>query len=311
MSTFVYTKNFFITISIVIVVVTAVFISSIHKVYKESRNSDLLGMANDKDAQVDYPLHTTVLFDESSFYKSVSTASSIDRVVDYHIYGGVIPHHLLPSFVISDFFRSLSNQEIKTVVIIGPDHYETGKANIVTSLYAWDTRFGALYPDTTIINTLVGNRVLATDDETVSKDHAVSGIVPFIKYYLPESKIVPVLMSGDTSKEEVTKFIETLHKNYSDNMLIVASVDFSHYLNSEEARRNDDVTLKIIKEFNYDSLFELNSDYLDSPGSVASVMMLMQRLGKTNTEILQHLNSGDITGNEYTETTSYFSIFYY
>lgn len=277
---------------------------------KTQDEASLLGVSSDS-LPPDQHIHRNLPFDKSDFFKAVLEADDLNRDLNYHVYGGVIPHHLLPSFVIADFFKNLSSQEIHTVVLIGPDHYEGGTKNIITSSYCWETDFGVVEPDLKIINGLVGSGVLETDEETVENDHAIYGILPFIKYYIPDTKIVPVLVSGHSSKKEIEAFVESLSKYYGENVIVVASVDFSHYLNSDEAQENDKETISIIKKYDYEKLFDLNNDFIDSPASMVAVMMIMQKYGKTNMEILQHLNSSDITKNVYGETTSYFSIYYY
>jgi AmmeMemoRadiSam system protein B len=277
---------------------------------KPQDDAELLGISNEILFS-DQNVHRNLPFDKNDFFKAVLEASDLNRDLNYHVYGGVIPHHLLPSFVIADFFKNISHQKIQTIVLIGPDHYEEGSKHIITSSYYWETDFGIIEPDLKTINGLVSNKVLEIDEKTVRNDHSIYGILPFIKYYIPDAKIVPVLVSGYSSKEEIELFVESSSKYYSDNMIVVASVDFSHYLNSEEARANDKETISIIERYDYEKLFNLNSDFIDSPASMAVVMMMMQKYGKTNMEILQHLNSSDITRNVYGETTSYFSIYYY
>lgn len=307
-------KNLFFTVIFLLILNLCVgyfylFLSK-ENVQKVSVESNLLG-TTDEVSISEQLVHRKLPFDKSDFFKAVLEANDLDRYIDYHVYGGVIPHHLLPSFVIADFFKGISNQKIGTVVLIGPDHYEKGDKNIVTSQYAWETEFGIIEPDLKTIDWLVSSRSAGIDENTVLNDHAIYGILPFIKYYIPDAKIVPVLVSGYSSKEEVEFFIENLAKFYDDDLIVVASVDFSHYLNSDEARKNDEETISVIKNFDYDTLLGFNNDFIDSPVSVASVMMMMEKLKKTNMTILQHLNASDITGNAYEETTSYFSIYYH
>jgi MEMO1 family protein len=96
---------------------------------------------------------------------------------------------------------------------------------------------------------------------------------------------------------------------YKDT-LILDSVDFSHYLTAAQAERNDKKTLDIMQRFDYPSLFTLNNDYVDSPPSIGVFLMAMQALGATDSTMLYNTNSGFLEGNDYIQTTSYFSIMY-
>ncbi len=225
--------------------------------------------------------------------------------------GGIIPHHLLVSDVIADFFSRLSTQKPTTIILVGPNHYERGNFEALTSLYDWETPLGIVHADESIIGALIGSQLVVVDEKTLPDDHSLSAIMPFIKYYLPDAKVVPILVSRSLSKEESEILATKLSSLFNDNTVVVASVDFSHYLSSTEARDKDEITLQILKEFDYQRLYLLDNDYLDSPASVGILLMTMQKLGSTNMEILFHTNSGEILNNKFIPTTSYFEIVYY
>ena len=45
-------------------------------------------------------------------------------------------------------------------------------------------------------------------------------------------------------------------KDYIDkDTVLIASVDFSHYLTGKEAEANDKISLNIIEDYNYEDLF--------------------------------------------------------
>lgn len=255
--------------------------------------------------------HPNLFFDEVNFYKGVIQAEKENRTADHHIYGGIIPHHLLPGFIQTDFFHRLVKQKPKTIILIGPNHYEKGKYKILSSMYSWDTPFGTVEPEDTIVSELVKKNVTQIDEDVLTHDHSVAGIMPFIKYYLPETRVVPILMSSFNSREEV-EFLADNMKNYMDqDTVLVAAVDFSHYLSNKEAQVKDEFSLEIIKEYDYRRLFPLHNDYMDSPTSIAALLMIMQKINKTKMAVLQHTNSGELTKDDFGETTSYFSIVYY
>ncbi len=58
-------------------------------------------------------------------------------------------------------------------------------------------------------------------------------------------------------------------------------------------------------------LFSLNNDNLDSPASIATLMMSMKNIGINKFEVLQNTNSGKLFNDELIETTSYYLIEYY
>ena len=255
--------------------------------------------------------HPNLFFDEKTFYEGVSQTKRNNRLSNYHISGGIIPHHLLPGFILTDFFNRLSMQKPKTIILVGPNHYEKGKYKILTSLYGWVTPFGIVNPNDTIINDLLAKRTMQIDEEVLPNDHSVAGMMPFIKYYLPDTTVVPILISNHTTYEEVKLLAENLKNYMNKETVLVAPVDFSHYLRNKEAQEKDNITLEVLKNYDYRQLFALNNNYIDSPPSIAVLLMVMQKLGTTQMDVLYHTNSGELQKDDYIETTSYFSITYH
>ena len=255
--------------------------------------------------------HPNLFFDEKTFNEGVQLSKTANELPDYRITGGIIPHHLFPGFILTDFFNRLSLQNPKTIILIGPNHYERGDFKMLSSLYYWDTPFGVVNPNDIIINDLINSNLVSIDEKVLPNDHSVAGMMPFVKYYLPKTRVVPILVSGFVTQKEAELFAVQLTNYMDKDTVLVAPVDFSHYLNNKEAQEKDKVTLEVIKKFDYRQLFTLNNDYLDSPASIAILLMVMQKLATTKMEVLAHTNSGQLQNNNYIETTSYLSIVYY
>lgn len=262
-------------------------------------------------SNVDRISHPLVFFEENTFYAGVAQAKREDESFAYHVSGGIIPHHLFVGSIIADFFNRLSAQQPKTIILIGPNHYEKGDFKALTSLYGWQTPFGVVEPNEQITKDLLKNNLVKIDEEVLPKDHSVAGIMPFIKYYLPNTQVVPILLSSYISQEEAHILASNLKGHMDKDAIIIAAVDFSHYLTNQQAQEKDEVTLEVMKNFDYRQLFSLNNDYLDSPPSIATLLTMMQKLGTTKMELLHHTNSGELQKDNYIETTSYFSIAYY
>lgn len=267
--------------------------------------------SEDKTISLNKAIHPLVFFDKGTFYSGVKKSEEGSKSFKNHIAGGIIPHHLFPGFIIADFFKRLSKQNPRTVILIGPNHFERGKYKVLSSFYSWETPFGVILPNDKIVQELMRNNLIKIDEHVLPNDHAVAGIMPFVKYYLPDAQVVPILLSGFMSQVEVQALANTLKKYMNKNTILIAAVDFSHYLTSEQAQEKDKVTLETIKNFDYRQLLLFSNDYLDSPTSIATLLMAMQALGATEMELLYHTNSGEIEKDSSIETTSYFSIAYH
>ena len=256
-------------------------------------------------------IHNVNFYDKKSFIDGTVYAQSHYTKKDYSIKGGIVPHHLLPGFIIADFFHHLSVQNPKTVIVIGPNHYELGNFKILTSLYAWKTPFGIVQPNIPLTQELINQNVLKVDENVLPRDHSVSAMMPFMKYYLPKAHVVPILVSGKLTQDESRIFSQQLHSILDENTVVIATVDFSHYLSKAEATEKDLMTKKVLRSFDYNRLYALNNDYLDSPPSIGILLMLMQKEHATHSDILFNTNSGEIEHENFSPTTSYFSILYY
>jgi len=256
-------------------------------------------------------IETDPFFEKKLFYDGVKRSEKSKISIRGEIFGGVVPHHLLPSFIIADFFNILSKNPLKTIILIGPNHFEKGKEKALTGSYPFKTPFGITYINNKIVNQLVDSKIAVINNEVLKNEHSICGLIPFIKYYLPNTSVVPLILSSSVNLKEAEKISEIL-KEYINNKeaIIVSSVDFSHYLINEEAKKRDKTTIDIIKKWDYKSLFNLNNDYLDSPPSLAILLLTMKKIGVNNIVVLNNTNSGEIAKNNTIETTSYFSIMF-
>lgn len=285
-----------------IVLFIATFVLTISIIFFISKSTE-----KNVQTQTKFESNTKVYYDEKTFMKGVEYAKNQNPFTE-KVLGGIIPHHQLPGFILAQFYKGLEKQKPKTIILLGPNHYETGNFYALTSNNSWPTPYGYVIPDQEIINKLISYNFVQVDNNNVANDHSMGTSMPFIKYYLPSTQVVPIILSGKMTQDETENLASILSKlDYP----IVASVDFSHYLRSADAQQKDSETIKIMEALNIKQLFSLNSDYLDSPPSIATLLYAMQRIGKTDHKILQNTNSGFLTNDHTSPTTSYFSVIYY
>jgi AmmeMemoRadiSam system protein B len=253
------------------------------------------------------PAHPCRFFNERDFYESLSRTGS--EPADVRIRGGVVPHHLVAGYMIADFFRILSAREVERVIVIGPNHYLKGP-RVASSRYNWQTPFGILKTDTALVDELTGSGITGVDEGAIAGEHSIAAIVPYIKYYLPDSAVVPVILHPDLTEREAENLANLLLQNTGNRDVLVASVDFSHYLTGEEAMQRDAVTLKAIGERDYSRLLKMGDEYLDSPPSLVTLMKAMDKAGAASMTVLHHSNSARILERNLEETTSYFTLIY-
>jgi MEMO1 family protein len=224
---------------------------------------------------------------------------------------GISPHHLLASDLIAELFANLLQPKTKTIILIGPNHFEVGKANALSSQYAWQTQEGTLEPDLEIIKEMKEAGLIQIDNRAVSGDHSIFGLVPYIKHYAPQAKIVPIILKHNYSLAEIKKLAEYLQKYQGRGEVVVAgSIDFSHYLDGKLAEKKDQETAALIKNPDYYKIMELGNDHVDCPACLSLILMLNDANKKAAPKILQNTNSGELLDNLGGNTTSYFTILF-
>ena len=243
--------------------------------------------------------------------KKDDQVSSSGKTQNIKYYGGVVPHHLLANVMISDFFSVVSSPDVKTVVLLGPNHKQAGETNFSTSDSIWNTKEGNLNPEMRVINNLTDNELVSVDNKIVSEDHSISLLVPLIKHHFPNANLVPLISKGSTPLKDIEVVSSRLINSLKNDFIVIGSVDFSHGLKPQDAQINDKETLEYIINNNYNNLLMLQDEHLDSPASVVAVLMLMEKFGKQKMEVLDHKDAATLMGDGFSETTSYYSIVFY
>lgn len=247
-------------------------------------------------------------YEEKSFRRSISHAT-VASFEFLNIIGGITPHHLLADDFIASLFKTVSIKKPELVFIIAPNHKNAGNTQITTSYSAWETPFGLLSPDIETAKRLAREENAGINPKLMEVDHSISGLVPYVKYFMPKAKFVPIMLKGDTNLEICTALGNKIAQLAADkNSLILASVDFSHYLSLEKADKMDEITLNAIKARDLKQIRQMGNDNLDSPPSIITFLSAMSDAGATELKLVGHSNSDRVTNSDTGYTTSYFTM---
>jgi len=250
-------------------------------------------------------------FDLNKFYKSLPDAVSQDYS-KLNIRGGVVNHHLLADQLIAEFFAIIALNEPDIVILVGPNHSGEGLESIHTSVWDYSTPFGDLRINRELINYLIKEEQVGYNYQLAEVEHSMNALIPYIKYYLPNVELVPVILSSAVDINKVSMIAERLSDKVKDQkVLVVASIDFSHYLPLEEADQKDIITKELMLNRDYNRLRLLNDDYLDSPASAVFLLRMVEHLGSNAQSVINQGNSARIYPSEYNNTTSYMTIIYF
>jgi MEMO1 family protein len=229
------------------------------------------------------------------------------------IIGGIIPHHNLASFMLADFFSRLKDQEIETLIVLAPNHSEGGNKKAITGTYSWQTPFGTVSAGKEAVENLVAGGFLEVNEDVIGNEHAMTETMLFVNYYLSGVRVVPIILSKKNNLDDIKALSNgisgLLEKN--DKTAVIASVDFSHYLSSYQAEEKDKETEGAIKGLDYQKIIAFDSDHLDSPAAVATLLMALNKEKTSECEVVNHTNSGKLLNDSFSKTTSYFEILFF
>lgn len=227
-----------------------------------------------------------------------------------NIKGVAVNHHLLAGKLIARAFCAVATDKEMAVFIISPNHFMLGRGQATVSAYDFNTPYGILESDKMIIQKISDDGIATIDEGPFEREHGIYGLTPFLKKTMPNAKIIPIIIKDNISQENKDKLVQFLSNSLPNNSLIIASLDFSHYLNSDQADINDARTLEIIKGLNYDAVKGLNKDNkpdnVDSKPTLEMFLKLMTLKEANNFKLLDNSNSAKLIGDlKITETTSY------
>lgn len=223
------------------------------------------------------------------------------------IVGGVVPHHLLVERKMEEFWQqAVGRVQPEIIILVGPDHENRGQSHVTTTLdaAALRTHFAL---DTTVLEQLIQSGAVSSDPGALSQEHSVYLHVPYIERLFPQAQLVPLMVRSDTSQKEILNLAETLRAKLVDKrVLIVASVDFSHYLSATKAEKMDTDSLAALQAFDYDRLATFESEHMDSDQAITLVSELVCPTHDCTWEQWWHGNSAEVPGQNNQVTTSYF-----
>ncbi|MBP6929642.1 MAG: AmmeMemoRadiSam system protein B [Candidatus Moranbacteria bacterium] len=263
---------------------------------------------------IDYPVSEKSVFvvplkpEETSM--TFDQRKNVDIAVD-QIIGGVVPHHLIAGDFLAEFFTLLQKRSVppEVILLLAPNHFESGVADIQTANFVWQTAFGDVETDENVLAIVQkGGAVIQPD--TFGQEHGIYNILPYIAHFLPGAKIVPIVFRQEVSTDQIESFVASMTPLVQEKkVVVVSSVDFSHYLSKEEAEGKDQETLAAIKKFDLTQIAQYESDHLDSPSALITLLRIGQVLESTKINVLEHGNSADAIRGRNQSTTSHFTFF--
>lgn len=244
--------------------------------------------------------------------------SMIEGLVDrgaekVEVIGLVSPH---AGYVYSGAVAAAVISRIKfkdTFIILGPNHTGRGKAFSIMTKGKWRTPLGEVEIDSEL-----GRRILAAssyleeDAAAHQYEHSLEVQVPFLQFFKPDVRIVPIVLSHADGAvyKKIGRELAAAIKEVKREAIILASSDMTHYEPHESARTKDSKAIEAILDLNEDELLKRLQEFDISMCGYAAVVSLMsaaKELGAVKAELVKYQTSGDTSG-DYSSVVGYAGI---
>jgi poly-gamma-glutamate synthesis protein (capsule biosynthesis protein) len=207
-----------------------------------------------------------ILILTNRFFKQNSQNSENNTTEYFYL---VLPHNPALSEKTRRLLQNRLPKNIKNIIILGPNHQDRGEL-------------------------IISNK---DENELFKQEYSIGVVEEELKKFYPEARFSGFIFRRGSQLATLFKLAEEIKAQAEPPILVLASVDFSHYLSSAESEKKDKETIALIKNRAYGEILELNDGYLDCPSCLVVWLRLAELDDKDQLEVMDHL---------YLERTSYF-----
>lgn len=239
------------------------------------------------------------------------------------VLGGIVPHagYIYSGSVAAYTYAALAKNGAPDVVcLLGTSH--TGYPAIgLMSHGIWRTPLGDIEVDREFSNLILKNTEIILDDTDQfleyphNQEHNLEVQLPFLQYLFKNFKIVPVTIppTDAQSIQEAGLSIATAMQQTSKKIFVIASTDMTHYgarsygfapVGSapiekviDFIKKTDGKIIDHITKCNYQGVLQMASKTtMCGPGSVATLLVIAQKINTVEVKVLKYTTSYDIVG---------------
>ena len=222
----------------------------------------------------------------------------------------VVPHagYYYSGPVAAHAYNELADDGVPdTAVILGPNHTGYGHPVSVWVGAVWNTPFGEVEINEALARRLLGG-VIEADETAHMHEHSIEVQLPWLQHLYESVRIVPIAMLAQDI--ETARAVGKAISRSGDNLIIMASSDFTHYEPHNIAMERDGSVIEAIVNLDEEELYErcqrLNCT-MCGYGPVASVIVAAKEMGAKRASLLKYATSGDTSG-DFSQVVGYGSI---
>jgi len=205
-------------------------------------------------------------------------------------------------------YKELADDGIfDTAVILGPNHTGYGYPVSLWVGADWNTPLGEVEINKELGQRLLG-QVIKADETAHIHEHSIEVQLPWLQHLYKKVKIVPITMLAQDI--ETAQTVGKAIAQAGDNLIIVASSDFTHYEPHSVAMEKDSSVIEAIVALDEEALYErcesLNCT-MCGYGPIASAIVAAKAMKAKRASLLKYATSGDTSG-DFSQVVGYGSI---
>ncbi len=235
------------------------------------------------------PIYTTGQY-PASFFDGAWKQTEGDSV---GATSGLSAHHLLIAKDMATVFRAMASNDVKTVVLVSPNHFGRGRGVAQMSMGSWKTPNGSIVESDgrAIEKILRAVRFVRHDETAFTDEHGIYGLMPFVAKAFPNARVVSIVLTESLSADTAWQLGETIATQLPSAVL-VASVDMTHYHDALYTAANDARVLTLIENAGMCGDVPCTEDLdIDSNASLRVLFGFNHTRGTTDWHLTHHGSS--------------------
>ena len=187
----------------------------------------------------------------------------------------IIPHFMLDSGKVDQFYGFIRDKYYNgwwpnKIILISPNHFHNETNEIQTICESMDVNYKS---EKINLSSELNNLWIKCDkegkifnlwwDNFRADEHGIWEHFQWINKYFPDSKVIPII--SPCFQMSAIKDILPLIENLNWNILVIASVDFTHYLWEQETLQHDEKSIETLKSMTLNEADFINWIDADCP----------------------------------------------
>src|SRR5262249_23805938 len=168
----------------------------------------------------------TPLFRDEEIFRAAILRDDAHAVRQFPVSGISVPHHLLAADLIARGFWAAAANTYDRIIILSPDHFNRSRRPLATTRRDFATVFGMVRNDRDASAALLEATQLFDDSDLFEKEHGIAALLPFVRHFFPDVRIVPIAIANDATRADWDDALALIAKLTQSRVLVIQSTDY-------------------------------------------------------------------------------------